>query len=230
MIKECLYDKEIVCPVCAIKFKTKKVKSNCIKIVKRETDFRADYERDNPTYYGVYVCPNCGHARFESDFNDINEASKQLIKKTISAKWGKKDFTDVRSVKDAIEVHRLALLNYNITHYKLSTIAKTCLRLSWFYRETGSELEEKFIKHTVETYELAYVKENLDDNPKEELTILYLLGELNRRLGNYKKAIDWFGMGTRSPVINEEKFISEQLKNQMYVAKNEYKAQKEKEK
>lgn len=227
MIKECLYDKEYVCPVCKSEFKTKKVKSNSIKIVNRESDFRATYEQDNPTYYGVNVCPECGHARFESDFNDVNEASIQLIKKTISQKWKKKNYCNERSLEDAIEVHKLALLNYNITHYKLSAIAKVCLRLSWFYRGIDHEQELKFTKHTVETYEKAYVSENLDENPKEELTILYLLGELNRRLGNFKKAIDWFFMGSKSPVINEEKFISSELKDQMFKVKNEYKALKE---
>lgn len=226
MVKECLFDKEFVCPVCGLKFKTKKVKSNFIKVIKRETDLRADYEFDNPTYYGINVCPDCGYARFETDFNDINVAGIQIVKDKISSKWKKKSYSEERTVKEAIEVHKLALLNYNITGFKLSTIAKTCLRLSWFYRELGSDLESKFIKHTIESYEQAYVKENLDENPKEELTILYLLGELNRKNGEYKKAMDWFVMGTKSPVINTEKFIGEELRNQMVLAKNQFKKEK----
>lgn len=227
MSNEYLYDKNISCPICGHKFTSKKVKSKFIKVVKRDTDFRAEYEFINPTFYGVDVCPNCGHARFESDFQDVNEATKKIIQDKISSKWGNKDFCGERSVNDAAEVHKLALLNYNLTHYKLSTIAKVCLRLSWFYKGLEDGLEDRFAQHALETYEKSYSTENLDENPKEELTILYLLGELNRRFGKYKKAMEWFALGLRSPVINEEKFLSDTLKEQMRVAKDEYKKEKE---
>jgi uncharacterized protein (DUF2225 family) len=197
-----------------------------MKVKKRDTDFRAEYEFVNPTFYGVDVCPNCGHARFESDFHDVNEAAKKVIQDKISSKWQKKDFCGQRNVSDAIEVHKLALLNYNITHYKVSTIAKACLRLSWFYHGMESDFYDRFAKHALESYEKAYTSENLDENPKEELTILYLLGELNRRFGQYKKAMEWFSLGLRSPVINDEKFLSESLKEQMRLAKNEAKKAK----
>lgn len=221
-----IYDKNVKCPVCGHKFTTKKAKSKSIKVTARDTDFRAEYEFVNPTFYGVDVCPNCGHARFESDFQDVNEAAKKQIQDKISAKWQQKDFCGERNFSDAIEAHKLALLNYNITHYKMSTIAKVCLRLSWFYHGTESDFEERFAKHALESYEKAYSTEDLDENPKEELTILYLLGELNRRFGNYKKAMEWFGLGLRSPVLNEEKFLAESLREQMRVAKDEAKKQK----
>lgn len=227
MTTEYLYDKNLTCPVCGNKFTSKKVKSKYIKVKKRDSDFRAEYEFDNPTFYGVDVCPECGHARFESDFNDLTEASIQQIKENISKKWKKKDYCGERSVNDAAEVHKLALLNYNVTHYKLSAIAKVCLRLSWFYRGLESGLDERFSDYARQNYEQAYVNEDLDQNPKEELTILYLLGELSRRAGKYKAAMDWFSLGLRSPVINDEKFLSESLKEQMRVAKIEYKKMKE---
>jgi uncharacterized protein (DUF2225 family) len=224
-----LYDKSISCPVCGHDFKTKKVKSNFVKVKKRDTDFRAEYVNDNPTFYGVDVCPNCGHARFESDFQDVNEAAKKTIKDKISSKWKKKDFCGERSINDAAEAHKLALLNYNLTHYKISTIAKVCLRLSWFYHGLENDLGDRFAQHALDSYEQAYTQENLDENPKEELTILYLLGELNRRFGRYKKAMDWFSLALRSPVINDEKFLSESVKDQMRIAKKEFKAEKERE-
>jgi len=224
-----LYDKNITCPVCTQEFTTKKVKSKSIKVVKRDTDFRAEYEFDNPTFYGVDVCPNCGHARFESDFSDLNEATKKLINDKISSKWKKKNFCGERSINDAAEAHKLALLNYNITQYKLSTVAKVCLRLSWFYHGLENGLEEKFEKHALDSFESAYSKENLDDNPKEELTILYLIGELNRRVGNYKKSMDWFALALKSPVVKDEKFLNESIREQMVISKKEYKKLKEQE-
>lgn len=227
MIEEYLYDKSINCPICSHQFTTKKVKSKYVKVKSRDTDFRAEYEFANPTFYGVDVCPNCGHARFESDFSDLSEASKKQIKDNISSKWKKKNFCNERSINDAAEVHKLALLNYNVTHYKFSVVAKACLRISWFYHGLENGLEERFSDFARQNYEKAYTQESLDENPKEELTILYLLGELNRRAGKFKAAMDWFSLGLRSPVINDEKFLSDSLKDQMRKAKVEYKKKKE---
>lgn len=229
MMSEHIYDKTIKCPVCNQEFVTKKAKSKSVKVLKRDTDFRAEYESVNPTFYGVDVCPNCGHARFESDFQDVNEAGKKMIQDQISSKWQHKDFGGERSINDAAEAHKLALINYNVTHYKISTIAKVCLRLSWFYKGLGDGLEERFAAFALNSYEQAYSKENLDDNPKEELTILYLIGELNRREKKYKKAMDWFGLALRSPVINGDKYLSELVKDQMRLAKDDYKKEKNKE-
>jgi len=225
-MSEHIYEKTIKCPICNKEFTTKKAKSKSIKVLKRDTDFRADYESVNPTFYGVDVCPNCGHARFESDFNDVNEAAKKMIQDQISSKWQHKDFGNERTMNDAAEAHKLALINYNVTHYKVSTIAKVCLRLSWFYRGGDDGLEERFAEFAMNSYEKAYSSENLDDNPKEELTILYLLGELNRRFKKYKQAMDWFGLALRSPVINDDKYLSELVKEQMRLAKDEFKKTK----
>lgn len=225
-----LYDKKLKCPVCSKEFTTKKPKSKAVKVLKRDTEFRADYESVNPTFYGVDVCPHCGHARFESDFNDVTEAAKKMIEDQISSKWQFKDFGVERSINDAAEAHKLALLNYNITHYKISAIAKVCLRLSWFYKGLEGGLDDRFAEHALQSYEKAYSTENLDDNPKEELTILYLLGELNRRFKKYKNAMDWFGLALRSPVLNEDKYLSELVRDQMRVAKDEFKKEKELEK
>jgi uncharacterized protein len=222
-----LYDKNITCPICDNKFTSKKAKSKYVKVKSRDSDFRAEYEFVNPTFYGVDVCPACGHARFESDFQDVNEAAKKNIQDKISAKWKNKNLCGERSINDAAEAHKLALLNYNVTHYKISTIAKVCLRLSWFYHGLESDLGDRFAQHALSSYEKAYTQENLDENPKEELSILYLLGELSRRFGQYKKAMDWFSLGLRSPVINDEKFLAESLKEQMQVAKKEFKKMKE---
>jgi uncharacterized protein (DUF2225 family) len=227
MTTEYLYDKNIKCPICGHKFTSKKAKSKFIKVKSRDSVFRAEYEFVNPTFYGVDVCPNCGHARFESDFQDVTEAAKKQIQDNISSKWGKKNFCNERTINEATEAHKLALLNYNVSHYKLSVVAKACLRISWFYHGLENGLEEKFAEFARINYEKAYTQEDLDENPKEELTILYLIGELNRRAGRFKAAMDWFGLGLRSPVINDEKFLSETLKDQMREAKLEYKKMKE---
>ncbi|WP_330637160.1 DUF2225 domain-containing protein [Acidaminobacter sp. JC074] len=226
MIKIHLYDKSVVCPVCKHEFLTKKVKSKSIKVLERDTDLKAEYEFEDPTFYGVNVCPNCGHARFESDFNDVNVTATAKIKNEISLKWKARDFCQERTIKEAIEAHKLALINYNLTNYKPSVIAKTCLRLSWFYKEIDATSSDKFAMYARQKFEEAYVEEAIN-NPKEELMIVYLLGEFNRREGNYKKAMDWFTMGLRNPFLRNDRFLNRTLREQMAKVKDEYKKTKE---
>ncbi len=40
--------------------------------------------------------------------------------------------------------------------------------------------------------------------------------------------MDWFALGLKSPVLKDEKFLNDTLKEQMRVAKDEYKKIKEK--
>ena len=60
-----LYDKEITCPVCEKKYKTKKVKSAAVKVDKKDSDFCMHFKGENPLYYSAYVCPHCGYSSTE---------------------------------------------------------------------------------------------------------------------------------------------------------------------
>lgn len=222
-----LYDKKIQCPVCNNEFETKKVRTKFIKVLDRDTDFKATYEYANPTFYGVDVCPKCGHARFESDFSQVNPPAKEIIKERISSKWNPKSFSKERSVKDVIEAHKLALINYTVTNYKFSAIAKVCLRLSWLFQENEPTMAAKFAVHAREHFEKAYSEESFDSNPKEEITIVYLIAELYRREKKYKDAMDWFTIGLRHPSLKSDKKLNDLLREQLLVTKESYKKEKE---
>ncbi len=225
---ETLYDKEISCPVCEIKFKTKKVKTAAVKVVKRDSDFCAYYGADNPTFYGVNVCPKCGYASFESIYDKITIAQIAQIKQKVMSNWNGKDYGGRRSLDQAIEVHKLALLNFNIMSASNFSLAKACLRLAWFYRQQGDEEKEmQFIKHAAKTYELAFTNEDFEGSGEKEYVVFYLLGELNRRLGEFKKATTFYDMAIRHPEIETQKQIKQMAQEQRLVASDEYRKQKE---
>lgn len=217
-----LYNKSITCPVCGKKFVTKKVKISRIAVVKRDTDFKTEYKNADPTFYGVIVCPKCGHARFESDFFDVNNRDKMIILKEISSRWKPQDYTGKRTIIDAITVHKLAIINYNVTNYKKSAIAKACLRISWYYRDIHNG-DDMYLKNAAKLFEEAYQSEDFSGDLEEELKVLYLLGELNRRLGEHKNAIDWFYLGLKNPARNKSKLLNQYLTDQLQTAKDEYK-------
>lgn len=226
-MSEALYDKEVKCPVCDMVFKTKKVKTSHVKVVKRDTDFCAYYKDENPTFYGVYVCPKCGYASFESTYQDITVAQIAQVRRKVMSNWSGKDYGGVRSLSDAIEVHKIALLNFNVMEASKFAIAKACLRLAWFNRMLeDEEVEMQFIKHAANYYEQAFTTEDFDESGEEEYVVCYVLGELNRRLGEFRKATSFYDMAIRHPDIEDRKQIKQMAQDQRMAASEEYRKQK----
>ncbi len=223
-----LYDKEVKCPVCDAVFTTKKVKTSAIRVDKRDTDFCAHYKGENPTFYGVIVCPKCGYSSFETDYLKVSNAQIAQVRAKVLANWGGKDYGGKRLLPDAIEAHKMAILNFNVMGYRKTAIAKACLRIAWFYRMQGDvEKELQFLQHALSNYETAYSTENIEEDPDGEAVILYLMGELNRMLGKYSASVRWFDMALKHPDLQEMKNVITMAKDQRYAASEAFRKEKE---
>lgn len=223
MTKDDLIDKKLECPICNTHFTSKKVRQSKIIVKKRFPDYYTEYGGENPTYYGVFVCPVCGYSSFESDFNNINEYEKQIIIQAIGIHWRGKNYSAKRELKDAIEAHKLALLAYDLRGYKSSVIGKVALRLSWFYRENGNDESEKYYqKIALDKFKRAFIEERLDDNKEEELTIIYLIGELLRIEGDYSNAIKWYDKVLKDPEVKKKRHLEIRIRNQWSLARDMY--------
>ncbi len=220
--KEELYTKKVNCPVCGVDFNTKKVRSSAIRVKERDEDFCPHYNSQNPLFYSVFICPNCGYSALEKFFGIISEVNKERIKGLITPKWHQRSYGDERSLEDAIEVYKLALLNHQIIESKGNIIGEICLRLSWFYRYLKDTKENEFIQFTIKTFEKAYTKEKMAEEEYDEINMLYLLGELNRRVHNYREAIDWFDKTLSHDDINKKRHIKIKARNQWSLAREEY--------
>lgn len=222
-MSEDLFDKKVECPICNSHFTSKKIRNSKILVKKRYPDYYTEYGGENPTYYAVFVCPVCGYSAFEKDFNCISEMEKQIIIQRISIQWKGKNYTGNRSLCDAIEVYKLALLSYDLRNYKSSVIGKVALRLSWFYRELGNNENEKYYQKIVlEKFKDAFVEERLDENKEEELVILYLIGELLRQERDYKSAIKWYDKVLKDPEIKRKRHLEQRVRNQWSLAREMY--------
>lgn len=227
-MSDALFDKEVKCPVCGVTFKTKKVKTSAVKVVKRDTDFCAHYAGENPTFYGVYVCPKCGYASFESIYQAISNAQIAQVKQKVMSNWKGKDYGGHRDLNQAIEAHKLALLNFNVMSASRFSVGKACLRLAWFHRMLDDEEKEmQYIKHAADTYELAFTNEDFENAGEKEYVVYYILGELNRRLGQFRKATSFYDMAIRHPEIETQKQIKQMAQDQRMAASDEYRKQKE---
>lgn len=191
--KSLIYNREITCPVCETKFRVKSVKKSGYKSIKRDSDSFIHYNSINPYFYDVWICDNCGYASMESDFFKIKHYQIPLIIEKITPKWLKKPYPEIYDVNIAIERYKFALLNYFYMDAAASKKAMTCLKIAWMYRlQQDLEKEMVFLTQAIEGFEVAYYNEDFPIYKIDEFSMLYLIGELNRRIGNNESALSWF--------------------------------------
>ena len=188
-----LYNSKIKCPVCENEFEITKVRSTQVKLQKQDSDFCPHYDGQNPLYYEVVVCPNCGFASHITAIETINRYEKQKILDLISKKWVPRFFKGERTWEKALEAFKIVLLNLQCRDAAQSEVAKICIRIAWLYRYAGdSELEQRYLSHALVSYKRSYQEENLAETKLDEYTCLFIIGELSKRVGNYEESLQWF--------------------------------------
>ncbi|NMM61518.1 DUF2225 domain-containing protein [Clostridium sp. P21] len=188
-----LYDREITCPVCDNVFKAKAVKTSAARMSGRDSDSFIRYDVINPYFYDVWICNKCGYSAMKSDFNKLRGYQIDLVKEKIQPKWRPKNYPDVYNVNIAIERFKLSLLNYYVTDSKPSKKAMNCLKLAWMYRLLkDTENESMFLKQALEGFNSAFFNEAFPLYNMDKFTSMYIIGELNRRLGNNDEGSKWF--------------------------------------
>lgn len=227
MSKNVLFERHVTCPVCMFEFDTLKMHSNGPKVLKRYPDFYTTYVGENPTYYAIQVCPNCGYAAFEKDFKDVKDEVRTLIYEKISKQWNQRNFNGIRTTQDALDTYKLALLCYTLTKASNLTIGKITMRIAWLYREMGDPKEKDFLKYTCDYYEKAFTTESVIKDVEEEITILFLLGEFHRQLGNLREAVQWFSKALEIPEIKKKRHLEIRVREQWSLVSDAYRASKE---
>lgn len=193
-MNEALYDTKVTCLYCDGSFQTKKTRSGRLRILKKDEDFCNHYDGENPYFYEVNVCPNCSFA-FTESFSALNKSKRELILKEYIEKAKRFQLCDERDVKSALTCFKLALLCATVLNEKKLTIAGLCLKIAWLNRyQKNIKEENRFLQNALDLYEQIYQTEDLDRLPVNKSKFIYLMGELNGRLGNYEMARKWFGI------------------------------------
>jgi uncharacterized protein (DUF2225 family) len=218
-----LYDKTVCCPVCSTVFSTKKVRSRGLQIVERQDDLNVIYKDVNPNLYYVWVCPECGFSGSEGEYENFNPICKKIFEEKIRSKWNKRSYCGIRSHKEAEESYKLAILIAQLCKKQKSYIGILCLKLAWIYREEKNDKKEiEFLNHALSNLTQAYQEERLENSHIDEVTAAYLVGELNRRLGNFKEAIHWYSKTLEHPEIKRKRQLQLKTRDQWRLAKEQY--------
>ncbi|MBU3073806.1 DUF2225 domain-containing protein [Clostridium estertheticum] len=205
--KSFLYNKEVTCPVCNHVFKAATVKSSAYRMIKKDSDFFIRYSLINPYFYDVWLCNSCGYAAMKTDFYTIRSIEIEQVQKSISSKWHGRMYPEVYDVHVAIERYKLSLLNYVITNAKSSKKAINCMKLAWMYRlidtQASKEIELVFLKQALEGLSDAYYAEAFPIYGMDKYSAMYLIGELNRRLGHTDDSLVWFSNVITTPNVKQ---------------------------
>jgi Uncharacterized protein conserved in bacteria len=192
-LKSYIYDRQVTCPVCESVFKAKSVKTSSYRVIKQDSDLFINYALINPYFYDVWVCNSCGYSAMKNDFNKIRNFQMDAIKQKITSKWSGKNYPDVYDINIAIERYKLSLLNYFVMEAKSSKKAMNCLKLAWMYRIMENHANELvFLNQALEGFNEAYFNEDFPIYGMDKFTCMYLIGELNRRVGNNSESMSWF--------------------------------------
>ncbi len=218
-MNESLYSKKVTCPICNKQFSSMKAKVNSCKVEKKDEDFCTHYVDLNPLYYDIFVCPFCAYSAYEHSFGEVNEAEIQLLKNAFSRRTVGRSFCTQRGLNDAIAACKLAIHTAELRNAR----AGLCLKLAWLYRFAGDKQEEVFLGYALRNYLEAFEKEELPIGNLNEISMMYLLGELSRRLGKLNDAIVWFGKVVMSPEKEENPKIEKLAREQWILAKEQHK-------
>lgn len=188
-----LFDKQAVCPVCGSHFKAKTVKSKSPRVISKDSDFFIRYSVVNPYFYDVIICNSCGYAAMKSDFEKIKSHKKELVLSNVTPKWKPREYPAILDEKLAIERYKLALLNAVLIGLPDSTKGMISLKIAWMYRLLNNDEQENLLlKQALDGFNTAYINELFPIYGLQRDSLMYLLGELNRKLGNYQDALLWF--------------------------------------
>jgi len=197
---EPLYQVTEKCGYCEMEFRTSKVRSSFKKATFTDTDFYCRYKSANPDYYVVAVCPECGYS-FSENFSDaLSPVFRTKFEQAVRKNWQGGDYSGERSWEDTLRTFKLAVLCAQLKQEKDRVAAGLLHHIAWLYREKGdAEQERRFLQLALEAYIKVYELEGINVN---NARLMYLLGELNRRLGHYNEAVRWFDR-----VVNDKKIV-----------------------
>ena len=221
------YEKKVDCLHCKKAFSTLKVRSKFVKVAETDTDFMPIYaEGDVPAmYYNVFVCEHCGFS-FTEDFSRyFAPGIPEEIKSQITDKWVCHDFKGERTIFQAIQAYKLALLCANIKKEKHVAKAGLALRLAWFYRslKNGGQ-EERFMAIARDQYMESFSTEDYASTQMSGVHIMYMIAELSRRLGDMENATRFFSKVIENQRVGGEGQLVEMAKERW----NDIREQREK--
>jgi hypothetical protein len=188
------YSVDVQCPVCGNNFKANKLFESKLTQLSRDPELRTHFQNIEPIHFKVWVCPDCLYANFLNRWSDLSACQRSTLKRSVEKR--KSDLAGLSEpdgdAERAINNYRLAIECLTQIKAGSNMIASAWLNLAWLYDDRDdADLATTARKNSLEAYEEFYFEER-SLAPALEFQALYIIGELNKRLGNIKKAHEYF--------------------------------------
>ena len=178
-MKDALYDKSCICPLCETAFKSKTIKYGKNQLLTVDEDLYAHYALINPLLYDIIVCPSCGYSVSSKYLATLMPKQKEWLKEHFKKGAGSAPYSDYTTLDEAIHKHKMALLASITKKGKISEQAHLTLHIAWLYRDLGDKAQEQtFLKRSYQGFAEAFFKESFPIAGMDEATIIYLLAIL----------------------------------------------------
>ena len=178
---------ELTCPVCETHFRSQAVVSTNSFGGKR-TDFHERAAGTQPLPYLVHMCSHCGYSGSERDFVEENEVSA-LVKEHV---WNELAPCLGCGTVAGSEKYEAAAKVAEWQGMEPRHVADLLLRAAWCCVDEGDvEAERYFRRKAAWAFERSL--DSYDGVSRDERAVLtYLIGELWRRVGDARTAVEWF--------------------------------------
>ncbi len=193
----------VVCPVCDHKCE-RGVMAN-VQEHELDTDFKVLRASFNVYPYVLTTCPKCSYSTYSAQFHkSLKEEQRKNVMEAL--KDTKRAFRDSWAVPLSFSLDCAA-----ITHRTLKsgegTLSEIYLLGSYLAREAGeAEAEREMQRNAASNLIVAIEKDESYQRPK----LRYLAGEIYRRLGQHKDALDWLGRARQDADEELQKLIARQ--------------------
>jgi uncharacterized protein (DUF2225 family) len=216
------------CPFCGGEFETTRLRPSAVRVKEKESDFGCVYEGENPYFYSITACPHCTVAARNEEFEKFMPAYEPRlmeVSKKLKLSSSKPDAFQLGTLASgqAIKRHELAIaLHKYRAHSDAGELAGLWMHIVWIARQNGDSAKERQgLEAAALAYEEYYEKGNKLPEKLGEPGILYLIGELNRRLGKPREARNYFSRALASKELASFPNVENMLREGMLTAKEE---------
>lgn len=215
------FRKEYACPLCSGRFRTLKPRQKHIMVEKSDEDFCLYYKTVNPLYYEINVCPGCGYSFNSSTYGPVKPELKKGLARMLADRWHSVNYCGSRTLEDAVQTFLLAIECQRLMGADDSSMGKLFLKLGWLYRYMSNKEQEHRCLDKALYHLSRYFEKSSSNDPKEEMNLMFLLGQLHFILGDERGAVNWFVRITQHPqrksypyIVNRARDAWQQVRNQ----------------
>lgn len=223
------YQKEHYCPVCLSFYKREAVRYSSAYMQTMESDFHVIYTNASPLHYAVAVCPVCNFAAPNSVFKGkLPQTIVDSLARALLVMYPEKtNLCGKRTLLEALKSWQMAIQSGQLRKATSGEMGGIFLGAAWMSREIKNpDLENTYLRQSLAAYNDAYNNEPMPIGKMDEVTVTYLIGELNRRIGNYKEAIGWFNRLLNDRKIKKNPRLEKMTREQWQLASSEFKSTK----